>query len=235
MNRDILRVKFDYLRGVYKGCERSRSARLICDTWGGRFRLLAKIYFIAIASAVISYILMPLPLYLATHAVDPVLTTPLPGIDIDTKSGYWTANFIHTCSLLMAAVTMISSDLTIVILTLHVCLMSDVFVSKLNELEEHLDNTDKNHERNYGRVTRGHLCEVVRLHQEICAYETDIAKMFYLMFLIDVLLDWSAMCLCLFAAMVMTWGPLYAEFIGMFLRLMYSCATGTLVEIYVRK
>lgn len=232
VHRRVLRGKIDYLRRMYTLCERRASTKRICDLWGNRFRLMAKIYCVVIGSAVFTYILMPLIIYVVFHKVEPVFTMPLPFINGDTNVGYWIENFIHSASLMIAAIGLISGDLTILFLTMHVCLLSDVFVSKLVELQAHIVHRGADGQY-HDEKTRLHMCALVRLHHEIGAYETDMAKLFYLLFLVDVVLDWSSMCLCLFSGMLMTFAPLYTEFFGMLLRLMYSCTMGTLVEHYV--
>lgn len=230
----MLREKVEYLRTVYASCERSASAEGICEMWAGRFRLLAKFYFATIHGAVLTFMLMPLIVYVTVHTVEPVLPTPIMFVDIETTLGYRVAYVVHSLSLLISAVGMVSADLTIFFLAMHICLLSDVFVIKLSELQAFLHDRKCDYQpRSYGEPTKRHVSELVRMHQELCMYETDIASMFYVMFLIDVVLDCSSMCLCLFAAMQMRWVPLYTEMFGTFMRLAYSCIMGTVVEHYV--
>lgn len=99
--------------------------------------------------------------------VEPVMPVYLPGIEFMTVRGYCISLVINVGQVLCAAIGFIGADLTVFLLLLHVCSMSDVFVSHLAALQlrlEHVIDADVDqHSRRY-------LFNIVRMHSNICSY-----------------------------------------------------------------
>lgn len=159
----------------------------------------------------------------------PVLPTQLPGIDVGTTIGYRLMYIVHAASICVCSMVLFCSDLIVYLLALFVCPMAEVLAGKLATLELVLMKQRMQDSRHQSHTI---IC-IVRLHQQIGGYLTDLARLFYALFMIDVLLAGMSMCMALFAWLQLRWIPLYGLFGAYLVKLFATCAMGTLVDNYV--
>lgn len=225
----ILRNKCTYLCDFYSACANNLTASVICNRWGLRFRLLVRGYGIIMTLTVIGFTMSPFIVYLFTEKLELMLPAYIPGVDERESNGYILHYVLHVIIVIAAAAGLFASDLVIFLLILHVCVISEVIISKLREL----DGCLKQSGQDYDRRTQQYLFNIVRLHQALCIYIIEISELFDVNTLFEVMLDVISMCLILFTLMQFSWIPLYVLFLLYVFKLFVVCLLGTLLEISV--
>lgn len=229
MEHNALRLKLEYLHDFYIKCESNKVASAICYRWINLFTKVTVVFTLVISFTGLAFMSTPMLTYWLTGVVEPVIPLYLPYVDETTTVGFCQLFVMHVLILVIGVIGMICADLTFFLTISHICPMTDVLVSKLNELEERLKDAD----RNYGLVTRNYLFNIVRMHQQICAFLSEMSSMLYAVFIFEVVLNSITLCSVLLATFLMTYIPLYFMIVMYTTKLFVGCAVGTMVEIYV--
>lgn len=235
---------YQMLRRFYRQCETVASVNAdgqiiyhpemsILVRWIHRFKSLIGMFVVMVVVCCMICVAYPMYAYIADGRIEFALYIYLPFVAFDTASGVL-ANWASQLVLLTATgVGLMGADLTMVLLIMHSCTMSDVLCGKVRWLANVLQGRRlENRERNATPV-RVFLCDCIRLHQAFCAYLDCLAGLFYTTFTAEVSTNFVSMCVTLLALMQLSFFPLYSYMVLFMVKTFLVCVLGTIVDIYV--
>lgn len=236
--------KVAFLRDVYRQIERRRphqSGRKyneqldILRRWMRNYRSLEIFYFFLILVGAFAF--LPYPLYstVVLKEIEFPIAIMIPLLDpyASTRVVAFTWVF-QVVMLLCGVVGLLGADSLIMLHVLHICPLSELISQKMETMGNHLKRLNRAGEDRNNRTTREFLHNCLKNHNEYVQYCDGMRVHYYNIFTMEIFSNFTSMCLLLYMMMWMTWFPLYAMFLLMFLKTLAVCTMGTLIEMKVR-
>lgn len=226
----ILRVHVDILYGIYKQCDVHEVEAVCLNIWARIFKRVINIFIITVSLCVAGFCFLPPYIYLITGEWTAMVPIQLPYIDVGTFSGYLVLLFYHISLIIITTVGGLAFDLSLCMQILHVCPLSNVIILKLRKLKNELIDFPDYARR---RETTVFLNNIICMHKEYFLYMKSLSDVYYVVILLEVLLNGICMCLVIFVLLQISWFPLYMFFNVFMLKTLITCALGTICDHYV--
>lgn len=228
-----IRDRYDELVNIMvqverKPCEKGIAA--LC-TWQWGLTFMTRLFVCTMMCNMAVFSFTPVAIYLYSDVMEMPLPIHVPYIDVETVGG-----FVATCALqitviILAVLGTIGYDLTMLLLFVGICMVTDVMVVKLQLMGEGLASGGP--ELQHRPETTAYLHNFVRMHVQFIELLAALNDVYYYAFILEIGLDFMSMCLILFVLTMLTWMPLYVFFMMFLVKTFAACAMGTMIDIYV--
>lgn len=233
-NAPSLSKHLAFLQRVYRQCDafRSEASRLI--SWAKVSKKGIVIFVCLFCVAEAGFCALPPYLFATTGKMVLLLPVFIPGFDETTPSGFVGQTVCQIIFMLMMLVGMTGSDSSIFLYIVQMCPLSEIIVLKLRILNDVLlhNDVEKRSDSDHRRI-RCYLNNIVCMHVELVHYVGEVSKLFYVIFMVEILFDGLGMCLIIFVNMQEVWFPLYMFWIAYLFKTFLVCLLGTMAEHYV--
>lgn len=163
LKTDRLSAIIEYLKLIYRQCERNKRCSKIVVQWASLFQQLCKLFIALIILSTSSFFCYSVGLYVFTGILEPFLPVYLPGLSDDSKQTYIILFVFHILLTFVTAFGSFATDFSAYFLALHICPIACILDAKLTELNGCLRNPLKGqtdiHVRNY-------IHNFIRLHSQ---------------------------------------------------------------------
>lgn len=228
----------NFLYSVYSACDKkpdqnyeTKELRLI-NHWALKFKLLFKVLTCSLTFIVITdHVVYPLVMNVIFDRNEFPAPIYLPYLDHEV---FFDRVILWVCHLLMILSVyfgFIGADIMIVMISLHVCPLTLIIGIKLRRLGAALRRHPNIASRS---ATKAYLRNIIQMHQEFVAFISGVSKLFYYVFIMDILSNFVSMVLALFGVLYLTWFPMYLMFCMFMGKTFLLCMLGTVVQHYVR-
>lgn len=226
-NAHKLRMFVEYVNAVALQCDRTLYEATLLIGWSRRFALIERIFscIIFLTSATFWSVLP----YVYVTSGEWILLLPikLPYF------GYAVQLLFQAMVIIVVQTGLLCSDLSTFMIVAQVFPLAELLMHKLRVLGGNLVDGVAMADERQRRQTREYLHNIVRMHTEFFVYVRSLSETFYLVFIVEILFSAISMCILFFVLMQITWFPLYMFALLFFVKALYTCILGALVEIYV--
>ncbi|XP_055589105.1 putative odorant receptor 83c [Uranotaenia lowii] len=185
-----------------------------------------KIVGLSYVTAGIGFFISPIFRYLLYSERTLALQIVVPGIDHATELGFWLMIVYHMVLVFVACSGILTSDMGMMLIILHVVGMADVFRNSLAELDEMLEEVESDKRKVYNKLVR-----ICCMHKDIIGYEEDVDKFFGAIIFTQVIT--SVFCLSISLFLIFMTGNIQSVLflMGALCQLLQFCILGTILTI----
>lgn len=240
-----------FLYDVWKQCDGKQREEGILLGWNSKMYILVRIYVTTILMILAGFVITPVYSYITTHEVQAILPILMPGPGLETVKGYL---YQMSCQAFVSFATcmgLLGADLFPVLVIAHVGPLSIILTEKLEMLRERCELNEQLQaggrlpadrkadqkwptERNIMLENRTFLHNIVKMHTSYFKYTKQLSEFYYIIFVVEVLLNGVSMCLLIFVILQpFQWLPAYSFFLAFVIKTLIVCLLGTLMEKYV--
>lgn len=225
-----MRATVLFLYRMSRQCDTQPIEQQILVSWSRKFEWCIRVFTAVVMGACICFCMLPLFLFVTTGKWELMLPIFVPGCDENTVPGFVVHTMVQLNLLFVSGFGLLGADLTIFLLTIYVCPLSDLLMYKLRTLGDMLVMWPS---AVAGRPTSQYVNAIVRMHMEYIMFMETMSHLWYKVFIFEIMLNGISMCLIIFVLTQYTWFPLYLFWGMFFVKTFAVCAIGTMVDKYV--
>ncbi|XP_055589104.1 odorant receptor 85b-like [Uranotaenia lowii] len=181
---------------------------------------------LAYAAAGVGFFMLPMLQYFWFNEKALALQIVLPGIDPASEWGYWVTTFYHVTVVTVAFCGLLTSDMALMAIVLHIVGLADVFQNTLVELDDMLERPNPN-----VRDIIKKQATICVMHKEIIRYEEDLDEFYGLIIFIQVLASVANLTIALFLSYMTGKIASFLFLVAMFGQLLEFCSAGTVLTL----